>query len=352
MFFRNSDSPASCDAPKPEFVKAFSYVYVEEAAFRYKRTKQILSRLPNATVIPCLNYKSVFCRPHQEPTLQKHAQALILAVSQQPPLYAGAPVCQNFGNDSFFYTADVMNCIFDCEYCYLQGMYDSAHIVAFVNLEDTMADLDIIFRESGRAYVCISYDTDLLALEPILGYTADWLKYAADRPGLSLEVRTKCASKNLLHSLPFTDNAILAVTISPDPVIAAREHFTPNLDARLAFVSEALDLGIRVRLCFDPILAVPDGEAVYNAMFDRVFASVNMLRIEDVSVGLFRISKDYLHRMRKHRPCAVTYYPYELTDGVYHYPHVVGKPLLDLAISRLSKVMPAEKIFLWDSPDP
>ena len=28
------------------------------------------------------------------------------------------------------------NCIYDCRYCFLQGMYRSAHYVVFINYED------------------------------------------------------------------------------------------------------------------------------------------------------------------------------------------------------------------------
>ena len=59
-----------------------------------------------------------------------------------------------------------MNCIYDCEYCYLKGMYQSAHLVIFVNLEDIFAEVKKIIAQH-EMYLCVSYDTDLLALEEI-----------------------------------------------------------------------------------------------------------------------------------------------------------------------------------------
>ena len=375
MSLTRSDSPASADreGSPVAYRKPFSVIYVEEAALTYPRAQRILSRLPDAERILIRDYRDVFNRAHQNPVLQKKAQALILAVSDRPRVYEGAPVCQDFDNDRFFYSSDVMNCVFDCEYCYLQGMYPSGNIVVFVNLEATFAALDRLLREgpegtdllsavdSGSApqirdgsdtenplYVCISYDTDLLALEPLLGYFADWTGYAEAHPGLTLELRTKSAARSVLRSLPVPENIILAVTLSPDPVIRAMEHRTPSLSARLEFAAEAISLGWKVRLCFDPMIAVHDAQTVYDAMFDTVFDTLPMDRIHDVSVGLFRISREYLKEMRRHRPCAVTCYPYELTDGVYHYPAETGEPLTKLAVNRLSEVLPQERIFLWD----
>jgi DNA repair photolyase len=344
MSLMHSDSPASAD--KIPYRSAFSVVYAEEAALAHPRAQRILAGLPDAEVIRCRDYREIFNRPHQEPALQKKAQALILAVSDRARVYPGAPVCQDFGNDRFYYTSDVMNCVFDCEYCYLQGMYPSGHIVVFVNTEDTFAELDTILSD-GPAYVCISYDTDLLALEPKLGLVADWIAFASERPTLTLELRTKSASCAVLRSLPVSDRVILALTLSPDPVIRAMEHRTPPLSARLALASGALDLGWKVRLCFDPMIAVHNAVAVYDKMFDEVAAALPMERIHDASVGLFRISREYLKEMRSRRPCAVTYYPYELTDGVYHYPTEIGEPLVELALRRLGAMLPRDRIFLW-----
>ncbi len=65
-----------------------------------------------------------------------------------------------------------MNCIFDCAYCYLKGMYPSANIVVFVNLEeDIFAEVERVL-ENHPLYLCVSYDTDLLALEPLIGFCA------------------------------------------------------------------------------------------------------------------------------------------------------------------------------------
>ena len=37
----------------------------------------------------------------------------------------------------------MFNCIYDCDYCYLQGMYPSANIVVFVNHEDFFDAVDM-----------------------------------------------------------------------------------------------------------------------------------------------------------------------------------------------------------------
>lgn len=136
----------------------------------------MLAQFPQAEVIDIDHYKDVFCRSRQDYVRQHAAQNLILAAKHGELLYPGAPVCQNFGNEHFYYTSCVMNCVFDCEYCYLKGMYPSANLVVFVNLEDIFAEVEKRL-DAHPVYLCVSYDTDLLALEHLTGYAARWIEF-------------------------------------------------------------------------------------------------------------------------------------------------------------------------------
>lgn len=143
----------------------FNNIYVEEQAYEYPHTQKILDKLKSSNVITINHYKDVFCRPRQNVNLQKQLQNLILAVKQDDYVYKGAKVCQDFGFDNFHYCSCVMNCICNCEYCYLKGMYPSGHLVVFVNLNDYFN-----YLQDKNLYICASYDTDLFPLEPLLGY--------------------------------------------------------------------------------------------------------------------------------------------------------------------------------------
>lgn len=327
--------------------KIFSHIYIEEAVLDHPRTKRILSHFPAARQILCRDYKDIFSRTGQHPHLQRHSRSLILAHCKLPALHPGARVCQDFGNANFYYTSQVMNCLFDCEYCYLQGMYPSAHLVIFVNLEDTLAEVERLLAQQTM-YISISYDTDLLALEPFTGMLQDWIAFAALHPGLLLEVRTKCASLSTLRKLTPSPQIIWAVTLSPEEIISRYEHFTASLAARLTFLKEASAAGFPIRLCFDPMLFLPDFKQVYAKLFRQVFAVIDAKQVLDASIGVFRISKAYLKPMRKNRPCGITYYPYELTNGVYHYGTEASRRMLSFAETELTQYLSPEKLFVWE----
>lgn len=52
----------------------FSHVYVEKGVAEHPRTKQILEKLNNTTVIEIDHYKDVFCRKKQSISAQSNAK--------------------------------------------------------------------------------------------------------------------------------------------------------------------------------------------------------------------------------------------------------------------------------------
>lgn len=337
----------------------FHHIYVETRALSHPRTIQLLKRFSDSKIVEIAHYKDVFNRRHQSFINQKNAQSLILAWKEEPFLYAGAPVCQNFNQEYFYYTSCVMNCIFDCQYCYLQGMYPSANLVFFVNLEDIFAELENLLQEHP-VYLCISYDTDLLALESLFFYCKEWLLFASRHPALTIELRTKCgdtpALKDLLElekelskkDASLRKRFIFAFTVSPENIQKTLELKTASLTKRLMAASLAASFHCPVRLCLDPLLYVGDWKEQYSALIKYIFSFLSSEEIRDISVGTFRVSKEYLKRMRKQRPDSyVLQYPYETEQGVFHYGKQLGGEMVETIVNYFSEYLPSEKIFIW-----
>ncbi len=324
----------------------FSHIYVEDGARDYPLARQILERFPQAVVVPIDRYMDVFGRPRQQFAAQKQAPKLILAIKHPPFMYPGAPVCHDFGHRHFYHTSVALNCLYNCEYCFLQGMFPSAHLVLFVNVDDYFAETARLLQQHP-VYLSIAYETDLLAMERIVPYVRTWVEFARRHPDLTVEVRTKSANYRALAAIPPTDNVILAWTLSPEAVIRRHEPLTPTLPSRLASARQALADGWNVRLCFDPILHVPGWREQYRQCIETTFATLDAGRIHDISVGVFRVSRPYLKTMRKQRPdSALLHYPYESRHGVLSYPAPVEAELVSFVRQELEKHVPPEKIYL------
>ena len=245
-----------------------------------------------------------------------------------------------------------MNCPYDCDYCYLKGMYPSGHLCLFVNLEDLEAEIRARLL-TAPLYLSVSYDTDLCALEPIHGYVRAMHRLCSLLPDLVCEVRTKCACTALLRELPPLPNFILAMTLSPHEVIRISEHRTPSLKARLEAVRTGLDRGHSIRLCLDPLLFTPDWQRQQQLLVKtmlRILGPERLRKVRDFSVGSFRISQAYLPALRKCcRTSPLVQYPFRNVRGYYQYPPSLALAMEASMTALLRPFADEEKIFRWEA---
>ena len=333
----------------------FSHIYIEEALLGGEEAEAILRKFPKAKCIPIRHYKDLFNRRKQNRALQEKSRKIILAKKEGQRIYPGAPVCQSFSESAFYYASLLMNCPFHCEYCYLQGMYPSANLVLFLNVEDYFSDCQRLIKEKGGLYLCISYDTDLLALEEFYPFVERFARFLEKEPNLRIEVRTKAGGESLFRRLlkiQLSEDAkkrlIFAFTLSPEKIVSEAEHGTAGLKGRLKAIKMAVEEGFTLRLCFDPMLYHADWERLYTKLLETVFREIPMEKLYDVSVGSFRISESYLKSMTK--ACGTspyTSFPYENTDGYYHYPKELLLKMEGFLEQKLLEKLPKEKIFRW-----
>ncbi|MDD6102499.1 MAG: radical SAM protein [Clostridiales bacterium] len=319
----------------------FSCIYVTEAAFNYPLSKSIIDRYSDLKIMKISHYKDVFNRKNQDFCRQKKKPALILATNDNELVYPGARTCQDFGAEDFYYTSLIKNCIYDCEYCYLQGMYPGANVVVFVNIEDYFEEVSKFDRPIS---LCLSYDTDMLALEGLTGFAGQWCEYLREHKNVLAEIRTKCGSLSIFdRDIP--DNLVLAYTISPPEAAGRYEHGAASYELRKKAFYKSLSLGVKTRLCIDPIIPVENFEEVYGAMIDDIFADSAAGDVKDVSIGSFRISKEYIGNMKKVRLTPFSTYPYCVRDGICGYEEEINGRIVGFVREKLLKYISEDRIY-------
>ena len=324
----------------------FSHIYVEKGAETFADTQLVLGKFPKAKFIRIDDYRALFNRHGQRFQVQKTSMKLILAVKKDQFIYPGSPYAPNFGASNFYYNAVMLNCVYNCDYCYLQGMYSSGNIVLFVNQDAFLDAATQVLNEKGSIYLCISYDTDLLAFENIIPNCRRWITWAEHHPQALIEIRTKSANFRAIADLPPPDHTILAWTLSPSAVVRGNEKKTPPLSARLAAINEALGNGWKVRLCFDPLLRIKDWKTIYQRMFDEIFATIPGDQIFDFSLGVFRMNSEYLDRIRKERKdTPLLYYPFSKENRIYTYHEDERREMIGFVKTRIEAHVPNANIF-------
>lgn len=301
-------------------LKPYSIIYVEEDLREDPATGSILSKFPSAKVVHIKSYSEIFNRKAQDFRLQKMSSKLILARKKDNFLYDGSAYAQNFGEENFFYTTPVLNCLYDCEYCFLQGMFDSAHTVIFLNSSDFQQNIKDKLGNLSSLYLAISYETDLLALENIYPWCQRFYKLCAQHPNLKIECRTKSVNYKSFLKLAPLENFIFAWTLTPDIIQQNFEKGTPSLAARIKAVNAVLQTGFPVRICLDPIIRVKNWQNVYQEFIGEISGQIAFDKVRDFALGSFRMNKNYFKKISKDNPSSWIYnYPYEVQADMISY---------------------------------
>lgn len=278
-------------------------VYIEQAVRDHPRTAAILQRFPKARVIDCDRYGAVFNPKAQNFRLQKQRPSLILAEKFQK-FALPAPGGYGIGGRHNFYFSHMLNCLYDCRYCFLQGMFQSANYVLFVNYEDFQRQITEICRQTPDEPVTFfsGYDCDSLALEPVTGFAEAFLPFFDGLPNAWLELRTKSTQiRSLVEREPLS-RCIVAFSLSPDGVADKVEAKAPSVDKRIEAAAKLQQLGWKVGLRFDPLIYQSGYREQYRALFEQVFARIDAQKLHSVSLGLFRLPEGYFKKMHKLYP--------------------------------------------------
>ncbi|AEY65922.1 radical SAM protein [Clostridium sp. BNL1100] len=323
----------------------FNSIYVEEQAYNYPVVRMVLEKYTDIPVITIRNYKDVFNRGNQCFQLQKHRQSLILAVKSSPFLYKGPEVCQDFGYSDFYYASFLLNCIFDCDYCYLQGMYPSANIVAFVNIDEFKKEIENTLG-GKKAYLAVSYDTDLIGFHNVISYWDFLQDFFTQYPDINVEIRTKSANTVFYNEFSPAENIVIAFSLAPQEIIQKFERLTPSLAARIKAVKAAVSRGFKVRLCFDPVIINSGSEKLYEPFFRNLFTEINPDKLKDVGYGFFRMSKDFFKRIEKQKNNSQLYADeYSIKDDIVSYPPELMEMVTASHLKVLEEYLSKEKIF-------
>jgi spore photoproduct lyase len=322
-------------------------IYIEEAIQNHLRTQAVLTRFPNAVKILCARYGEVFNPKSQNFRLQKERPALILA-EKFDHFVLDAPEGYGIGGNRNFYFSHMLNCIYDCRYCFLQGMFRSAYYILFVNYEGFQSAIAEKIKEAnGEAtYFFSGYDCDSLALESITHFAAEFVPFFARYPSAWLELRTKSVQINALLELDPIPNCVAAFSLSPEEVVKALEDKTPSLEARLNAMVQLGEAGWKLGLRFDPLIYQEDFEAQYKLFFRDVFRKINVKWIHSVSLGAFRLPKGiYENMFRLYPDEKLLAHALAEREGMIAYPEPREQGMIRYVQKELERYVPEKLLF-------
>jgi spore photoproduct lyase len=226
-------------------------------------------------------------------------------------------------------------------------MYRSANHVVFVNFEDYLDAMDKKRSKEKQTWFFSGYDGDSLALEPVTGFAEAMLPFFAERPDAWLELRTKSTQVQVMLETRPLANCVTAFSFTPDAVAHALEHRVPSVDKRIAAMEKLADAGWPLGLRFDPVIYHQDYQDNYSELFRRIFARLPAASIHSVSLGPFRLPRNFYSRMVKLYPQEPLFAGAlaERANKLISYAPGIEHEMLDFCSEELLKYVDDSRLF-------
>ena len=193
----------------------FEKILVEKQVQDYPIVQSIQKRLSTEPEL-IDSYQDFFSKV-RKPYLHKRKRLNLFLAKRNDGFIKTAPDAYGQAGGEHYYFSHSFNCIFECEYCYLQDSFRSPDIVLFVNHEDYLQAIEekiscgsaenIVWMHAGEY-------SDSLALS---GLTREWQQYFdlfSRYPHARLELRTKSSSVQYLKECTPNKQVILSFSIS------------------------------------------------------------------------------------------------------------------------------------------
>ena len=321
-----------------------SRVYIEAEIRDHPRARQLLRRLHKLPVVEIEHFGEVFNPRAQNFRLQKKDPAIIIAARNQGHVLA-APEGYGLGGDKNYYFSHMLNCIYDCRYCFLQGMYQSAHQLLFVNYEDFGAQIEqIAARHQGQqVWFYSGYDCDSLANEPMTGFTDYFIPLIASIDNAWLELRTKSTQIRSMLKLQPSPRVVTAFSFSDHFSHGKLEHGVPSIAKRIDAMRRLIDAGWAIGLRFDPVVYHQHYQTAFASLLDEIFASIDPQKLHSVSLGSFRLTRDHFRKLTRLYPEEPLFAQgMDLNNGIISYPLDREREMIEFCETQLMKYIPGQ----------
>lgn len=326
-------------------------IYIESGIINHHRTKAFLQKFPQADIIKINKYSDVFNRKNQDFRKQKERGLTYILAEKRDHFVLPVPQCKTLKHPNNFYFSHLYNCPFDCEYCYLQGMYRSAFLVFFANYEDFADEIKKISERGTHTTFFSGYDSDSLALEHLTGFAEYFVPFFETLKNTEMELRTKSVNIKYLENIDAQKNTYLCWTLSPEEITQKYEKKSAPFLERIKAIQTLAQKGWRIQLRFEPILSFKGWKEVYEDFFAQITEHISPEWIERVSIGHLRFPKDIYKIMKKRLPTSkILAEDFELLPGgVVTYPQKREKEMTNFFVSHSQEIFGEKKVRCFSS---
>ncbi|MGB9613679.1 MAG: SPL family radical SAM protein [Candidatus Margulisiibacteriota bacterium] len=205
------------------------------------------------------------------------------------PLVRPCPCAVNHVNCGYVVISHILNCPFNCSYCYLHTFFGRDEIVIFDDEQKIISEVkDYLGRAEHPLRVGTGEFSDSLALPEAKSLAVKLVELFAHQNRHFLELKTKSAEVDFLLDLNPRGQTVVAWSVNPQKIIDEEEHGSASLKERIVSAVKCLTVGYRVAFHFDPIIYFDNWQESYEEVINYLFDFVPSQAIAWISLGTLR----------------------------------------------------------------
>jgi spore photoproduct lyase len=240
----------------------------------------------------------------KKPYLQKRETLNLFIAKKKGALVKEAPVAYGHGSEKHFYYIHAYNCIYECQYCYLQGYFNTPDLVLFVNHDEIIDEMRKLIElpENQNAWFHAGEYSDSLNLSHVTKELDTYFDFFRNNLNCKLELRTKSVNiKELLRLTP-SPNIFVSYTLSSTQGGKAFDFKCPSVNARLQAIKKLVSHGYNIGIHLDPIIYHDNFMDEYKLLLEALSQILPDERLGYISIGVVRFTKDVYREVENNYP--------------------------------------------------
>jgi len=334
-----------------------STLYIEKEILGHPRTKSILASLGCPEYVVIEDFNDVWGRS-KKPYLQKRDKLNLFLAQKKGQKVKVAPTAYGLAGEPHYYFIHAYNCIYECQYCYLQGYFKTPDLVWFINHEEIVGEMQEVLNDNAnqnkRVWFHAGEFSDSLAMSHLTHDLACYHQFLDSNPRAYLELRTKSVNLRELKKLKPLPNLIASFSLSSEPHCETLDLKTPGLKLRIQAIKDLSEKGFKVAIHLDPIVYHPDFKVHYQYVIQSLHQFGLLNGIEYFSLGVVRFNKEVYSEIAKNYPdSSLLRQPFVTPeDGKIRYPMYMRKAILKEVYQLLnaSGVRPDQIYYCMENP--
>lgn len=281
----------------------FNRIFVEENCLQSPQLQLLKEKFKSVEVKTIDRVENYFGRV-KKPYLQKRDGLNLYVGEKRGELIKLAPPAYGLSGEAHYYYVHAYNCLYECEYCYLQGHFDSPDLVWFINHDQVIEAMKTKLNEgpTHKIWFHAGEFSDSLALSHLTGELPLYHHFFENHPRALWELRTKSVNIKEVLKLKPLPNMFVSFSLSPQIESKEIDLLTPSTIHRLKAMKELVEKGFQIAIHFDPIIHSDDFLQKYQELISLMAEHFPLSQVAYLSLGVVRFTKDVYHQVQKNYP--------------------------------------------------